>query len=186
MEQLASDLSRVVAALQYAARQHRDQRREDEELSPYINHPISLLHLLAVEAGIRDADVLCAAALHDVIEDCANTAEERAQRASEIDGLLGSSVLAIVQEVTDDKELPKAERKLKQIEHARHLSQSAKLVKLADKTANLRDVASSPPSDWTLQRRREYFDWANAVIQNIGPADAKLYTLFEQAYAEKP
>jgi GTP diphosphokinase / guanosine-3',5'-bis(diphosphate) 3'-diphosphatase len=186
MERPASDLSRVVSALNYAARQHRDQRRKDEELSPYINHPISLLHLLSVEAGVTDPDVLCAAVLHDVIEDCADTAEERLQRAIEIEELFGASVLAIVQEVTDDKDLPKAERKLRQIEHARHLSHPAKLVKLADKTANLRDVASSPPSDWSLQRRQEYFEWANAVVNNIGPANRELYEWFMEAYQAKP
>lgn len=186
MEKPAFDLSRVVSALNYAAQQHRDQRRKDEKLSPYINHPISLLHLLSVEAGVTDRDVLCAAVLHDVIEDCADTAEDRAKRAMEIEKLFGASVLAIVQEVTDDKELPKAERKLKQIEHARHLSHGAKLVKLADKTANLRDVAASPPSDWTLQRRQEYFEWANAVVKNIGPANRELFELFTKAYQAKP
>jgi guanosine-3',5'-bis(diphosphate) 3'-pyrophosphohydrolase len=186
MENSPSNLSRLASALYYASQQHSKQRRKDEDLSPYINHPISLLHLLAVEAGVTDADVLCAAVLHDVIEDCADTADERALRAAEIDRLFGASVLAIVQEVTDDKDLPKAERKLKQIEHASQLSHAAKLVKLADKTANLRDVASSPPSEWSLERRREYFEWANAVVQNIGPANAQLYSAFEQAYAAKP
>ena len=186
MEELASGLARVAAALHYAAQQHRNQRRKDEESSPYINHPISLLHILAVEARITDADVLCAAVLHDVIEDCAETSGERAQRATEIENLFGAAVLAIVKEVTDDKDLSKADRKLWQIEHARQLSHAAKLVKLADKTANLRDVASSPPSDWPLQRRREYFEWADAVVRNIGPAHAKLYNLFQQAYEAKP
>lgn len=186
MENSASDLPRLARALHYAAQQHTAQRRKDEELSPYINHPITLLHVLAVEAGITDTDVLCAAVLHDVIEDCAETAEERAQRAREIDTLCGAAVLAIVQEVTDDKDLPKAERKRKQIEHALYLSHAAKLVKLADKTANLRDVASSPPSDWPMEQRREYFEWAAAVVNNIGPAHTKLRMLFDQAYAAKP
>ena len=186
MENPAGDLPRLARALHYAAQQHTAQRRKDEDLSPYINHPITLLHVLAVEAGITDTDVLCAAVLHDVIEDCAETAAERVQRASEIEVLCGTAVLEIVQEVTDDKDLLKAERKRRQVDHALHLSHAAKLVKLADKIANLRDVACAPPSDWPLEQRQEYFEWAAAVVNNIGPAHAKLRTLFDQAYAAKP
>jgi GTP diphosphokinase / guanosine-3',5'-bis(diphosphate) 3'-diphosphatase len=183
---LNSGLARVTGALQYASRMHRDQRRKDIEASPYINHPIALLHILAVEVGITDADVLCAAVLHDVIEDCAETPADRANRETEIERSFGSTVLGIVKEVTDDKDLPKAERKARQVEHAAHLSEQAKFVKLADKTANLRDVALSPPRDWTLQRRREYFDWANQVVQNMGPCHGKLCELFNMAYKAKP
>jgi guanosine-3',5'-bis(diphosphate) 3'-pyrophosphohydrolase len=181
-----ADLRRLVAALHYAATHHKDQRRKDRDGSPYINHPIALLHILAVEAGVTDSDVLCAAVLHDVIEDCAGSDSEREQRAAEIDAMFGSEVLAIVQDVTDDKALPKAERKQQQIDHARQILHGAKLVKLADKTANLRDVASNPPPAWPLERRREYFDWARKVIEAIGPAHAGLRKLFEQASSARP
>jgi (p)ppGpp synthase/HD superfamily hydrolase len=50
-------------------------------------------------------------------------------------------------EVTDDKSLPKAERKRKQVESAPKKSREAKLIKLADKTSNLRAVAHSPAPD---------------------------------------
>lgn len=186
LKPLPTDLQRLIAALDYAAYQHRNQRRRDEEQLPYINHPIALLHVLAVEASITDADVLCSAALHDVIEDCAETPQEREQRAAEIEDRFGARVLEVVKEVTDDKSLPKPERKRLQIEHAKHLSHNAKLVKLADKTVNLRDVANSPPTNWPLRRRREYFDWANSVVQAIGPAHAKLRQLFDQAFAARP
>ena len=181
-----ADLRRLVAALNYAATHHKDQRRKDRDGSPYINHPITLLHILAVEAGVTDSDVLCAAVLHDVIEDCADSEAERDQRAAEIDAMFGSEVLAIVQDVTDDKTLSKAERKQQQIDHARQILHGAKLVKLADKTANLRDVAHNPPPAWPLERRREYFDWARAVVDAIGPAHAGLRKLFEQASAARP
>ncbi|MEO8671102.1 MAG: HD domain-containing protein [Tahibacter sp.] len=183
----AHDLSRLIAALHYAALQHRDQRRKDEDASPYINHPISLLNILAVEAGVTDTDVLCAAVLHDVIEDCSGEQQEFiADRRAEIRAQFGDSVLAIVEDVTDDKELTRDERKQRQIDHARHLSAAAKLVKLADKTSNLRDVAHNAPATWSLQRRREYFDWAQAVIDAIGPAHARLEHLFAAAAAAKP
>ena len=186
MNSHAPDLPLLIAALHYAAQQHRDQRRKDEDATPYINHPISLLHILTVEAGVTDTEVLCAAVLHDVIEDCADTPAERQQRADEISGQFGANVLAIVQDVTDDKDLPKAERKQHQIDHARQLMHGAKLVKLADKTANLRDVANNAPPDWSLERRREYFDWAKAVVEAIGPAHSGLRKLFDQACAERP
>ena len=186
MNSNSSELPLLIAALHYAAQQHRDQRRKDEDATPYINHPISLLHILAVEAGVTDTQLLCAAVLHDVIEDCADTSEEREQRAGEIASQFGADVLAIVLDVTDDKDLPKAERKQNQIDHARQLIHGAKLVKLADKTANLRDVANNAPPDWPLERRREYFDWARAVVEAIGPAHSGLRKLFDQACAERP
>jgi len=186
MNSTSQDLPLLIAALNYAAHQHRDQRRKDEDATPYINHPISLLHILAVEAGVTDTEVLCAAVLHDVIEDCAETAADRELRANEIASLFGTEVLAIVQDVTDDKDLPKAERKQMQIDHARQLIHGAKLVKLADKTANLRDVANNAPPDWPLERRREYFDWAKSVVDAIGPAHSGLRKLFDQACAERP
>jgi len=183
---LSTVLQRLAGALHYAAHQHRNQRRKGEEGLPYINHPITLLHILAVEAGVTDPDILCAAVLHDVIEDCAETPAERNARAAEIGSQFGAAVLSLVQEVTDDKDLSKAERKRKQVEHAAHLSHGAKLVKLADKTANLRDVAVCPPADWSLDRRREYFDWAHEVVAAIGPAHAKLRPLFDEAFAARP
>ena len=181
-----NDMRQLIAALHYAALQHRNQRRKDVDQSPYINHPISLLHILAVEAGVQDVEVLCAATLHDVIEDCAETPAEREQRAREIETLFGAQVRRIVEEVTDDKDQSQAERKQQQIDHGPQLSEQAKLVKLADKITNLRDVAHQPPQGWSDERRREYFEWARAVIDAMGATHAKLHALFEQAYAGKP
>ena len=138
-------MNRVISAISFAADKHRNQRRKDIEASPYINHPIALANILANEAGIEDEKVLVAAILHDTIEDTETTTQELAD-------LFGDDVTAIVLEVTDDKSLPKAERKRLQVEHAPTISRRAKLVKLADKIANLRDIAASPPADWPLQR----------------------------------
>lgn len=181
------DIPRLVAALHYAAHQHRKQRRKDEDLSPYINHPIALLDILANEAAITDVDVLCAAVLHDVIEDCSGEHGEFIDdRRREIAAKFGDKVLAIVEDVTDDKSLAKADRKQAQIDHARQLSHAAKLIKLADKTANLRDVARTPPPAWPLQRRQDYFDWAQAVVTAIGPAHAGLTKVFAEAAKARP
>ena len=169
----------ILAALQFAAFKHRDQRRKDHAASPYINHPIALANVLWHEGGVDEAHVICAALLHDTIEDTQTTAEE-------IQRLFGARIARIVLEVTDDKLLPKAERKRRQIEHAPHLSRAAKLVKLADKICNLRDVAASPPPTWSLRRRRAYFDWAKKVVAGVRGANRKLEKLFDAAYADRP
>ena len=167
----------VLRAAEFAAVRHRDQRRKGKDGSPYINHPLALASLLA-GCGIEDPVVLASALLHDTVEDTATTPRELAQE-------FGSEVAAIVVEVTDDKALPKAERKRMQIEHAAHLSDQAKLVKLADKVCNLRDLSHSPP-DWPLERRREYFDWAKSVVDQMRGTHGRLEALFATEYARRP
>lgn len=174
-----SDLNVIIQALSFAAHKHRDQRRKDVDASPYINHPISLASILVNEVGITDVNVICAALLHDTIEDTDTTPEELEQA-------FGVVIKNIVMEVTDDTLLPRADRKRLQIEHAAHVSDQAKLVKLADKTSNLRDVAINPPESWTLQRRQEYFDWARQVIDRLRGVHPQLEALFDQAYALRP
>ena len=136
-----------IKAVAFAAEKHRNQRRKDADASPYINHPIALANVLANEGGIQDISVLCAAILHDTIEDTETTADE-------LQDLFGRKVTSIVLEVTDDKSLEKHVRKQRQIEHASHISHEAKLVKLADKICNLRDIFASPPADWSAERKR--------------------------------
>lgn len=169
----------ILKAAQFAAQKHRHQRRKDVEASPYINHPIALASLLANEGCVTDSEVLCAALLHDTIEDTGTTAEElRAQ--------FGVAITSIVLEVSDDKSLPKKERKRLQVLHAPHASPKAKLVKLADKICNLRDLLVSPPRGWSLKRQQAYFDWAERVVAGMRDADPVLVRLFDQLYAEKP
>ena len=173
------DLALLFRALAFAAHKHRDQRRKDAEASPYINHPIALAQVLAGEGGVSDLEVLAAALLHDTIEDTATSGEELGRE-------FGERIAAMVAEVTDDTKLPKAERKRLQIEHAAQLSEGAKLVKLADKICNLRDVADRPPAKWDLQRRQEYFEWAKRVIDGLRGAHAGLEAAFDAAYSRKP
>ena len=169
----------LLDALAFAAHKHRDQRRKDVAASPYINHPIALARVLAVEAGVTDEVVIAAALLHDTIEDTQTTYAELVSQ-------FGEAVASIVAEVTDDKDLPKAERKALQVSGAPHKSAGAKLVKLADKICNLRDIAQSPPAGWGLSRRQAYFDWAKAVIDGLRGTHARLEALFDAAYARRP
>jgi len=173
------DLALLLRALAFAAHKHRDQRRKDAEASPYINHPIALAEVLTGEGGVTDIEVLAAALLHDTIEDTATTLEELRER-------FGERIAGMVAEVTDDQELPKADRKRLQIERAGGISRGAKLIKLADKICNLRDVAGRPPEKWDLERRREYFAWAKQVIDGLRGAHPKLEAAFDDAYARKP
>ncbi|MGH8132027.1 MAG: HD domain-containing protein [Steroidobacteraceae bacterium] len=170
----ADPVARILSAAVFAAERHRDQRRKGKEASPYINHPLALANLLA-NCGERDAALLVAALLHDTVEDTATSFED-------LERTFGSEVAHIVREVTDDKALPRAARKRLQIEHAAQLSRRAKLVKLADKICNLRDLRISPPSDWSLQRRREYFDWARAVVDRMRGVHPQLEALFDTEY----
>ena len=176
---MKSDLTLLLKALAFAADKHRHQKRKDAEASPYINHPIALANVLVDEGGVEDIEVLCAALLHDTIEDTDTTHEE-------LVNAFGSRIAHIVAEVTDDKNLRSEERKRLQIEHAPKLSVEAKLVKLADKTCNLRDIVVRPPAKWDLTRRREYFDWAKAVVDRLRGTHPELEKLFDQAYARKP
>jgi guanosine-3',5'-bis(diphosphate) 3'-pyrophosphohydrolase len=168
----------ILKAAQFAADRHRNQRRKDAEASPYINHPISLANVLANEGDISDPIVLCGALLHDTIEDTDTTAAELIEQ-------FGEEIANVVLEVTDDKSLDKATRKKLQIEHAKHASDRAKLVKLADKICNLRDIASAPPADWSAERKAEYFDWAKTVIDGVRGVHPVLEALFDAAYAAR-
>ncbi len=173
----ADDMGPFLAALKLSAERHRDQRRKDAVRSPYINHPIEVADLLWRVGGIRDLRVLIAALLHDIIEDTKT-------EPGEIAGLFGPDVLDFVLEVSDDKTLPSALRKKLQIEHAPYLSLEAKQIKLADKISNVVDITNSPPHDWPLQRRLEYFDWAEKVVAGLRGANPALESLFDRRLAE--
>lgn len=155
-----AELGLIIKALAFAADKHRHQRRKNAEASPYINHPIALADVLVNEAGIISAAVLCTALLHDTVEDTETSADE-------LQAQFGATIAAYVLEVTDDKNLPKSMRKQLQVDGAPALSEAAKLVKLADKICNLRDMAEHAPVGWTVQRKREYFDWAKNVVDGL-------------------
>src|SRR4051794_38560648 len=99
-----TDLALVLKAAEFAAEKHRMQRRKDVDASPYINHPLALANILISEGHVEDPDVLVAALLHDTVEDTDTTTDELEQE-------FGKRIAEIVAEVTDDKSLPKEERK---------------------------------------------------------------------------
>ncbi len=156
---MPTHMETVLRAAAFAAEKHRNQRRKDEEASPYINHPIQLAYIL-VQADIESPVVLAAALLHDTIEDTETTLDE-------LEIIFGYEIANIVAECSDDKSLSKLERKQAQIDHAATISHEARLVKLADKIANVSDINGAPPAGWSLERKREYFDWAKQVVDRM-------------------
>ena len=170
-----TDTHLLLTAARFAAAKHRVQRRKDAEASPYINHPIAVAATLA-DAGVADPAVLAAALLHDTIEDTDTTAAELEER-------FGPAVRGLVEEMTDDKSLDKAVRKELQVEHAAHASAGARMIKLADKICNVRDVAASPPPDWPRARRVEYLDWSERVVAGCRGCQPELEALFDRELA---
>ncbi len=175
----ADPLALILRVAAFAAEKHRMQRRRDVEASPYINHPIALANVLKNEGGISDPIVLCAALLHDTIEDT-ETSYDELRRA------FGPEIADVVAEVTDDTTLQKAARKRAQIDGAHLKSPRAKLVKLADKICNVRDMVERPPADWPLERKQEYFDWAKSVVDRLRGAHGTLERLFDEAFSRRP
>merc|ERR1712110_744918 len=155
-----TSMAEVLKAADFAAKKHRDQRRKGPDKAPYINHPIGVANILANEGGIDDPIVLQAALLHDTVEDTDTSLDE-------IEEQFGKTVRDVVNEVTDQKDLPSKERKRLQVINAPKKSPRAKLVKLADKLYNLRDLHQSPPADWTEERIQQYFVWSSYVLHGV-------------------
>ncbi len=120
---------------------------------------------------MEDPNVLAAALLHDTVEDTDTTREELREE-------FGAVIDDLVAEVTDDKTLDSPVRKDAQVAHAPHLSDGAKVIKLADKISNVREIGVDPPEAWTLERRQEYFAWAARVVAAIGHVNPGLQDLF--------
>jgi guanosine-3',5'-bis(diphosphate) 3'-pyrophosphohydrolase len=162
----------VLSAAVFAAEKHAKQRRKGAAAEPYINHLLEVAQLVADAIREPDTNLLIAALLHDTIEDVGVTGEELVQR-------FGNDVATLVVEVTDDKSLPKEEPKRLQIAHASKISARAQTIKLADKISNLRSILSSPPADWSFERRKEYFTWAKQVVDGFTAPNPALKEEFE-------
>jgi guanosine-3',5'-bis(diphosphate) 3'-pyrophosphohydrolase len=150
------DSVRLFDALALAAYAHRAQFRKGSG-EPYVNHVIDVAAILTRVAHVSDADILIAALLHDVVEDTHVT-------AAEVEAQFGPRVRALVEALTDDKSLPKLERKRLQIEHMRTAEHDARLIKIADHCSNVATL----PASWSKERRVEYVDWSIEVVRACG------------------
>ncbi|CAN5273056.1 HD domain-containing protein [soil metagenome] len=169
-------MNQLIDAILFAATGHSGQFRKDG-ITPYINHPIEVMHLLTFTGNISNEEILISAVLHDLIEDTSINKEEIAAR-------FGTKVAGIVQELSDDKTQTKEERKQQQFLSATDLSQEARLIRISDKICNVYDVIYAPPSGWDIARRRDYLDWANSVVKKIQGTNEKLESHFEKLIEE--
>ena len=174
---MSADVVRIAQAFDFACRKHATQRRKGESEEPYVNHLAEVAKLVAESSGGEDVNLVIAALLHDTIED------QKVER-QEIAAHFGEDVATLVVEVTDDKEnKSKAERKRLQVEHAAHISKRAKILKIADKTSNLRSIQFSPPP-WPVERKRRYFAWAKAVVDQARGTNAAVEAAFDKEYEQ--
>jgi guanosine-3',5'-bis(diphosphate) 3'-pyrophosphohydrolase len=168
------ELLPLLDALAFSAERHRHQKRKGRSASPYINHPIEVARLLTA-AGVASVPVLMAAALHDTIEDTATTYEELAAR-------FGPEVAGMVREVSDDPALTKAEQRRRQEIGAAGLTYGARLIRLADKISNVRDLVCDPPPHWSPRLTRDYLEWTRRVVDRCRGTDAALERAYDEAY----
>ena len=172
---MSKDLCLLLRAAFFSGEKHKDQRRRDESGTPYINHPLEVAYILMEEGGVTDAATLAAALLHDTIEDTNTTREELLM-------VFGREVSDLVVELTDLKCTAPEDKKRLELAHAHHLSTKAKQIKLADKTANIRDLVTMPPANWDHQRKTAYFDFALQIAKATEDASPELMTVFMRDY----
>lgn len=172
-------MQELLRAACFAAEKHAFQRRKGDVAEPYVNHLLEVARLVADSLETPDEPLVMASLLHDVLEDTDTTYEELVR-------LFGDDVASLVAEATDDKTLPKAERKRLQIEHAPTRSRRAQSIKIADKISNLRSLGVSPPAGWDEARKREYIEWARQVVAGLREPNPKLLAEFERAWREYP
>ena len=172
---MSKDIIQFARALDFAAKKHAHQRRKGVLEEPYINHLADVTRLLAAATEGRDTVLALAGLLHDTIEDTETTFDE-------LEAEFGREVADLVAEVSDDKSLPKAERKQLQIEKTLAKSDRAKMLKLADKTSNLHSIIHSPPVDWSIERKREYFEWARDVVAGCRGVNEYLEKEFDRTW----
>ena len=173
-----SGIVEVARALDFAARRHSEQRRKGLKAEPYVNHLAEVALLLAEATGGEDPELVMAGLLHDTLEDTATTREELASA-------FGPDVASLVEEVTDDRTLDQRARKRMQVETAPNKSRRARMIKIADKIANLRSIAESPPLGWSARKKLEYAAWAREVVAACGSTNAELERLFQEAVARE-
>ena len=169
-----TDASLIIKAAAFAAIQHQYQKRKGEHETPYILHPLGVAKILD-EVGVTDVNVVVAAIFHDLLEDTDTTFEI-------IKTDFGEIVASIVLEVTDLQSADYQERKQAQIDKAPLLSKEAKLVKMADKIYNLRDIMRSPISGWDRTRIQNYFIWAKRVTDGCRGVNAQLDSILDEIY----
>jgi (p)ppGpp synthase/HD superfamily hydrolase len=165
----------LARAYAFAAVRHAGQKRNAAGDEPYLHHLIEVANLLAYATDGADPVLVAGGVLHDVLEDTPTT-------PAELSSLFGPEVAALVAEVTDPEGVTEAERRQRQVKHAPHLSDRARLLKIADKTSNIRERLATRPPGKTDQDIRDYVDWGAAVVAGCRGFNARLEDAFDAAY----
>jgi (p)ppGpp synthase/HD superfamily hydrolase len=163
-----SDLAARAEA--FARAVHFGQTRKGAAAEPYATHLEEVAGFVRRHGG--DDLAIAVAWLHDTVEDCRGVTDHTVRT------LFGAQVADLVAELTDDKNLEKARRKQLQISNAHHKSPRAALVKLGDKTSNVRALGVSPPADWSGERKRDYVEWAETVVAALPATPVSAYMEF--------
>lgn len=150
----------VSRAADFAARAHVDQHRKGAALEPYLNHLAEVAVMLSVATDGLDPVLVAAGWLHDTVEDTAVTLDDLVQR-------FGLEVAGVVAEVTDDKTIPRDERKRHSVLTIASKSRRAQYLKVADQASNIRALVTTPPTGWTLERQVTYVDWGVAIVERV-------------------
>jgi len=174
MARPSSDTLLLARAFAYAARCYSGATRKGFAGAPYVDHVAEVAALLAENVEGVAADVVAAALLHDTVEKSEASLEEIAD-------LFGERVAGWVGEMTDDESLPRAEQMRQQVEAFKSASRPARLIKLADKTSNLAEVADAPPEGWSPERFAEYVEWGAEVAYHCRGLDERLEARFDAA-----
>ncbi len=157
-------MDKVSRAEEFARKRHQGQLRSGSNI-PYIVHPISVCNHLKKILEIKDEDILAAALLHDTLEDTKTSYEELYKE-------FGKRVANLVLELTNDKSLPKEERKAKMIEKAKTISRDAKIIRLADRYDNVLGM-----ENWTEDRKSAYIKESRKLLNSLSGTDKKMEKL---------
>jgi (p)ppGpp synthase/HD superfamily hydrolase len=156
-------------AIRRAFKAHKSQDRDGEFALPYITHPIEVVNILRYEGRITDEEVLCAAALHDVVEETA--ADDPESALQKLEKKFGPRVARIVREVTREEPdrtglSPEEIWQLRthlMLQEIDQMSREAKTVKLADRLSNVRNALATRSEDKLFK----YIRQTQLILQHI-------------------
>ena len=174
MEPTDNPVSLLARAYAFAAARHAGQHRRVAN-EPYINHLTEVANLLSFATDGGDPALVAAGILHDSLEDTETT-------MSELQKLFGPRIAAIVAEVTDPPDIEETARRQRQVDHAPTLSTEARLLKIADKTSNIRERLAHRPADLSDAEICDYINWGAAVVAGCRGLNEKLEEAFDTSY----
>ena len=179
------DVSKIICAYDFAAEAHKEQFRQSGE--PYIVHPLAVAYIL-VELGM-DTDTICAALLHDVVEDTVFTLTDVKKR-------IGEEVAMLVDGLTKLEKIPLFSQEEQQAENVRKILLAMSndirviIIKLADRLHNMRTLGFKPPQK-RMTIARETMDIFAPIAHRLGIRavkeeleDLSFYYLDPYAYEE--